>query len=268
MKHKINNQGATVIGDELALHSKLGLLERTYIRVFGVPINGLRIRLRRILPILSGHPEKVLDAGCGRGVFSYQIAKMFPEAVVVGVDRDEAQLEINRTIADRARLTNLHFINMDVAKLAYDNEFDLVLSVDNLEHIENDLIAIQHLAKALKEGGSLIMHVPGRERRWFFLNFKDNFDVPGHYRPGYTLPDIRCKVESAGLKVSYAYYTYGLLETLTNNISYLITRAEAKNRLAYAMCFPFLNIISWFGRNSRPAKGAGVLLTARKNNTL
>lgn len=253
-----------MIGDELAYNPDIGLFEKIYIKIFGVPINGLRIRLRHILPVITGSHNKILDAGCGRAVFSFQLAKMFPGATVIGVDTDEKQLSVNRSIADRARLSNVIFKQMDVASLAYHEEFDLILSVDNLEHIEDDGKALKYIAYALKKKGRLILHVPGRERRWFFFTFQENFDVPGHCRPGYSLDEINEKVNSAGMEVLSSRYTYGFLENLTNNISYLITGAEAKNRLLYALVFPFLNMISWFGKNSVPQKGAGILIVAQK----
>ena len=52
----------------------------------------------------------------------------------------------------------------------------------------------------------------------------------------------------------------------TLNISYWITRARMKNKALYAVVFPFLLFVSYFGRNSRPTQGAGVLVRARKVN--
>jgi len=253
-----------LIGRELALDPNRGVFENSYIRLLGVPISGLRIRLRRILPKLTGQPERVLDAGCGRGVFAYQLAKKFPSASVFGVDIDDRQLETNRLIAKKAGLKNVTFQHADVSKLPFKDEFDLVLSIDNLEHIRNDSLALKGLADALKEGGRLVLHVPGYERRWFFFRFQGNFDVPGHFRFGYRLDEIVQKIQGVGLIVKDGFYTYGWLETIANNISYIITRAEGKNKTIYALVFPFLNMIAWFGRNSRPEKGAGILVIAEK----
>jgi 2-polyprenyl-3-methyl-5-hydroxy-6-metoxy-1,4-benzoquinol methylase len=255
-----------LLGDELALSPDIGLFEKLYITVFGVPINGLRIRLRRILPVIEGSPRNILDAGCGRAVFSFQLARKFPDATVIGVDMDTEQLAVNRRIAERAGLSNVVFSNMDVACLEYVEKFDLVLSVDNLEHIEDDDKALAHLSAAIKNGGRLILHVPGYERRWFFFNFRRNFEVPGHFRPGYRLVEICRKVERTGLLIRDAYHTYGWLETVSNNFSYLITRAEAKNKMMYAVIFPLLNLLAWLGRKSRPDKGAGILIVAEKSN--
>jgi len=253
-----------MIGDELALAPTIGALERLYIRLMGVPVNGLRIRLRRILPHCTGQPDKILDAGCGRGVFTFELAKKFSTATVVGVDMDQTQLATNRAIAQKAGLANIDFRCQDVANLPYREEFDLVLSVDNLEHIADDHRALHGLARALRPGGRLVLHVPGAERRWFLFRFRENFSVPGHFRPGYSRERIAGMVTAAGLQIEKIFYTYGWLETVSNNISYAITRAEAKNRPLYALLFPLLNAMAWLGRNSRPDKGAGILVVATK----
>lgn len=253
-----------MIGDELCLSPEIGVLEKLYIKLFGVPINGLRIRLRRIMPETDGDFAHVLDAGCGLAVFSYQLAKKFPDAHIKAVDLNREQLEINSFIAEKAGYENLTFEVMDVANLEFEKQFDLVLSVDNLEHIEDDQLAVQQLGNALNNGGRLVLHVPGKERRWPLLTFRENFEVPGHFRPGYTLEEIVRKVELAGLDVVKVNYTYGFIENLTNNISYYITGAAAKNKMVYGLIFPWLNLVSWFGRNSSPEKGAGILLVARK----
>jgi len=255
-----------LIGDELALKPDISSIERIYIKLFGIPINGLRIRLRRILPVITGGPRSILDAGCGRAIFSFQLARKFPRATLTGIDTDAEQLAVNRQIAERAGLSNVVFSSMDVEDLKYSQEFDLVLSIDNLEHIKDDDKALAHLARAIKKGGRLILHVPGSERRWFFFRFQKNFDVPGHFRPGYRIEEICRKVEKSGLSVCDAYYTYGWLETVSNNISYLVTRAEAKNKAVYAVIFPMLNLMAWLGRKSRPEKGAGILIIAEKSN--
>ncbi len=251
-------------GSELAHTPGLGFFEKSYIRVFGAPINGLRIRIRRILPVIDGYPSKILDAGCGRGVFSMLLAQKFPDAEIHGVDLDNEQLTVNREISKTAKLHNVHYACQDVALLPYKEEFDIVLSVDNIEHIEDDQKALNCLAESLKSGGTLYLHVPAYERRWVFFAFRTNFDVPGHFRPGYRLEDISEKINKTGLRIVKAYHTYGWLENISNNISYFITRAEAKNKMIYAILFPLLNFMAWMGRNSKPAKGAGVMIIAEK----
>jgi trans-aconitate methyltransferase len=252
------------LGTELIYNADYSFLERLYIKIFGVPINGLRIRARRILPLIQSKYKNILDAGCGPGIFTFEMAKRLPGSIVTGVDIEDALLDTNKEISKKLHLENCRFENIDLTGMEDKDRFDLILSVDNLEHIEDDENVLRRFHDALTEEGELIIHVPGFYRRWYFFGWAENFYVEGHYRSGYTLDQLREKLEHAGFNIHRIDYTYGWLETITNNISYWITRAEMKNKMLYALVFPFLNCISYFGRNSRPAKGAGVLAIASK----
>jgi SAM-dependent methyltransferase len=251
-------------GAEQSLDPDLSWLEKAYIRCLGVPISGLRIRLRRVLPATRGSYRKILDAGCGLGVFTMELAKQQPEAEVLGIDIDEAAVRRAALIAERAGISNCRFLVGDVTDLGISSEFDLVLSVDNLEHVEDDVRAMRNLRAALKPGGTLVVHVPGYYRRWLMFGRRVNFHVPGHVRPGYTAERLTAKLEQAGFEVLEHRYTYGALETFTNNISYLISGAERRNRQLYAVVFPLLLAVSYFGKFLRPRWGAGLLATARR----
>ena len=251
-------------GRELSLDPGRSKFERMYANLLGAPANGLRIRLRRVLPATDGHFKKILDAGCGSGVFSYELAKRHPQAQVTGVELEPDLVDRANEIAKRAHLTNLHFEQGDVTKLDFEDEFDLVVSVDNFEHVEDDIAAMRTLLHALRPGGRLVAHTPGYERRWILLSRRVNFDVPGHVRPGYKAEDLVRKLTEAGFQVTAHQYTYGPLETLTNNISYLITGADQKRKMQYALVFPVLLAVSYLGKFSRPRWGAGVLAVARR----
>jgi len=253
------------LGSELIFDETLSRAERMYIRIFGVPINGLRIRARRILPCITDQYKDILDAGCGQGIFTYEIARRFPQCQVTGMDIDEGLLQRNRRISDVIGIKNCRFENGDINTIRDKGKYDLILSVDNLEHIEDDENVLRQFFEALRSGGELILHVPALERRWLFFGWKENFHVEGHCRPGYGLEDICRKTREAGFYILEVSYTYGWLETVSNNMSYLITRAQMRNKVIYAFLFPILNMISYLGKNARPAKGAGILIRAKKD---
>ncbi len=248
-----------ILGAEQIYRSDLSFAEKTYIRIFGMPVNGMRIRARRVLPLVTSEYKKIMDAGCGPGTFTFAIAKTHPASVVTGIDIEEALIKNDREVADKMCLRNVNFEVADVLQLPTSENYDLVLSVDNLEHILDDKTAMKRFAGVLRKGGKLILHVPGLYRRWPFFGWKENFYVEGHHRPGYTTEQIAELAKQAGLEIEDLRYTYGWLETITNNISYWITKAEMENKYLYALVFPLLNLASWFGQWSRPDKGAGVL---------
>jgi SAM-dependent methyltransferase len=251
-------------GSELAFDPGRSRFERLYARVLGAPANGLRIRLRHVLPATDGAHRSILDAGCGNGVFSFELAKRHPDAQVVGIEIDEGLVARDNEIARRAGLRNCRFEIGDVTTLGFDSEFDLVVSVDNLEHVEDDVKAMRVLLEALRPGGTLVVHTPGYERRWLLFGRRVNFDVPGHVRPGYRTDELTTKLRDAGFTVASQRATYGIIETFTNNLSYLITGADQRRKGVYALVFPVLLGVSWFGQFARPKWGAGVLAVARR----
>jgi SAM-dependent methyltransferase len=253
-------------GCELSLDPGRSRFERIYARLLGAPANGLRIRLRRVLPATDGDHRTILDAGCGPGVFSFELAKRHPEAQVLGIELEPDLVERANAIAERAGLANCRFEKGDVTRLDFDAKFDLVVSVDNLEHVEDDVTAMQTLLRALRPGGTLAIHVPGYERRWLLFGRRVNFDVPGHVRPGYRASELADKLHLAGFEVIDQRYTYGPLETFTNNLSYLISGADQRNKALYAVAFPALLGLSYLGKFSDPTWGAGVLIKARRPN--
>lgn len=249
-------------GAEQSLDPELSWPERVYVRCLGVPVNGLRIRLRRVLPATKGSYRRILDAGCGPGVFTMELAKRHPQAEVLGIDIDGAAVQRAERIAAKAGIPNCRFVTADVTELGYSEEFDLAVSVDNLEHVEDDVRAMRNLRRALVPGGVLVLHTPGYHRRWPVLAKRVNFEVPGHVRPGYLPEELSAKLASAGFDVRTVRSTFGILETLTNNISYAITGAERRNKAVYAAVVPFLLGLSFFGQFSRPEWGAGILAIA------
>jgi SAM-dependent methyltransferase len=254
------------LGSELRHSKNLSKAEKLYVRVFGAPINGLRIRARRALPLVRAKKgDEALDAGCGTGVFTFELARRMPDATIVGADIDREQLEDNRRVLGELGLKNVRFEEIDLTRLSDEDRFDWILSVDNLEHIEDDEDALRRFRRALKPGGRMVLHVPGYERRWLFFGWSVNFDVEGHFRPGYRIEELRAKLERAGFEIEELRATYGWIETITNNISYKITGARKRNKTLYALVFPVLNFLSWFGRNATPEKGAGALALARKS---
>jgi SAM-dependent methyltransferase len=140
----------------------------------------------------------------------------------------------------------------------------LIVSVDNLEHIVNDVFVLENFHASLKPGGTLVVHVPHYYRRWPVFRLTRNFNVPGHVRTGYHLPELTERVRRAGFHVQRSGFSYGWLENLMNNLSYTITGARERNRMLYAVLFPLLNLIAWFGQWGWPRIGAGVWLIAEK----
>ena len=254
-------------GSEIALSPNLGTFEKNYIRVFGAPILGLRVRARAILPLLNeiGTPTSIADAGSGRGIMTMAAARKFATARVVGLDLNEKQNEINNQIARELEIKNVEFRSWDVLKLDALGTFDAILSSDNLEHIEDDLACARVFYNALNPNGHLIVHVPHLTRNLFGWHRQNWMDIEGHVRPGYTRQGLTDLLIRAGFRVVKCFYNYNSLETLANDTSYAITGGHERNKLLYAFCFPFLMGLANLGAlYKNEHDGTGLVALAKK----
>ena len=170
-------------GRELSLDPGRSKFERLYANLLGAPANGLRIRLRRVLPATAGSYRTILDAGCGSGVFSFELAKRHPEAQVTGVELEPELVARANEIARRAHLANCRFQQGDVTKLDFDDEFDLVTATEVLEHVSDPELVLTEMARVAR--GYLLVSVP-REPLWRALNVvrgayvRELGNTPGH----------------------------------------------------------------------------------------
>lgn len=256
------------LGKEQIYNPTLSLLEKVYVFIFGMPIIGLRIRCRNILSLISKNKKgykNILDAGSGSGVLTFELARNFKNSKLIGFDLNCDEISISKSIAQKTNVKNVSFEQVNIETMNICNYFDLIVCIDILEHIENDSLALKKLYKSLSENGVLILHVPALYRRFPLFKKHLNFDVPSHVRHGYEIDEIDSKIRKTGFQINQIGYTYGFFETLSNNISYMITGAKKNNKLLYAFAFPILNLLSLIGRNARPKKlGAGIYIVAKK----
>lgn len=252
----------------LLLDTQVSAAEKLYIRIFGTPILGLRIRSRYLLPVLDDMAAlpftDIADAGSGRGLFTFHLARLFPNARVTGMDIDEGQVERNNAISAVLGQQHCSFRLQDVTRLDEGPTFDFILSTDNLEHLEEDREQCGVFFRSLKPGGRILIHTPHETRKVFGLKRQNFMGIEGHVRPGYTVLSLSAMLAEAGFEIERGFHSYGSIETLANDISYLITGGREKRKWLYAAAFPFLLLLSQLGRLSRPRQGSGVVILAKR----
>lgn len=96
----------------------------------------------------------ILDAGCGLGLYVQQFARFSPH--VHGVDIDSAKVA-------KASATLPNVRQAPAEALPYPAEmFDVVLSHEVLEHVDDDGAAVREAYRVLRPGGHLVVFVPNR----------------------------------------------------------------------------------------------------------
>jgi ubiquinone/menaquinone biosynthesis C-methylase UbiE len=246
---------------------RLSFFERIYIALFGYPALGLHVRLKAIIPLLKlvDSPSKILDAGCGNGVFTFTLARLFDNSKVLGIDIENELIKNNRVIAERLKLHNCEFVCMDVFNISPDSNFDLIVSTDNLEHLENDRDLLALFNRVLRSEGHLILHVPHITRPVFWWKRQNFIEIEGHVRPGYAKKQIEKMLQETGFTVQMLKYNFNSFETFFNDISFLVTKGREENKVMYAMVFPILllltKLFSWWPVGT----GSGIVIQARKS---
>lgn len=97
---------------------------------------------------------KVLEVGCGGGVFCHKLKKLIPDLDIIGLDRDRNHITYAREKAKGLGL-DCTFTEGDIGSLPFaDETFDLVYSYTVAEHVPPDsFFGEQH--RVLKSGGSI-----------------------------------------------------------------------------------------------------------------
>src|SRR5215471_16981544 len=86
----------------------LGVLERTYFRLFGLADPAHYIRSEYFKRFASGlTPSQILDVGCGAGDYCFYLAERFRNARILGIDGNAAIIERNLATCGRMKLDNL-----------------------------------------------------------------------------------------------------------------------------------------------------------------
>lgn len=114
-------------------------------------------RATRWVPFFLPHLKpgmRLLDCGCGVGSITLDLAEIVAPAQVIGLDRDESQLEVARKAAQARAITNVTFEVGNVYELAYaDGSFDAALAHTLLFHLSDPLQALRSMRRVLRPGG-------------------------------------------------------------------------------------------------------------------
>ena len=93
---------------------------------------------------------KILDIGCGGGLISEPMARL--GANVTGIDASEKNIKVAQLHSEENNL-KINYINSSPERLKEKEEFDIILNLEIIEHVEDVELYIHSCSKLLKKGG-------------------------------------------------------------------------------------------------------------------
>ena len=180
------------------------------------------LKKREKLKLLEKHLKispsaKILDLGCAQGMLSYYLRQKGGEWI--SADQDLENLKTSLA------LLKYNLLQISEGPLPFKKEcLDMVVSLDYLEHLDNDQFCLEEIHRTLKNGGVLLVATP-RSGRFFILHKIRSFlgmklEFYGHKREGYSRKEIEKKLKEAHLEPfkykKFAGFLTELVELILN----------------------------------------------------
>jgi SAM-dependent methyltransferase len=242
------------------------LLRSWYIR------RELRVWRKRVADNAS-----ILDAGSGFGQYVWRLSRMGSLFRILGVDVKPEQIDDCNNFFARMNLSDrVSFREADLTTFDAKDVYDLVLSVDVMEHIVEDEKVLTNLCRSLHVGGMLLISTPSDQGGSDTDHHHSSEGISGfideHVRDGYNINDIREKLLRAGFSTVEARYTYGVPGSIAWRLSmkYPIVMLNVSKLFFvvlpfyYLIAYPVAYVLNHFDVWGNHAKGTGLLVKAIK----
>jgi SAM-dependent methyltransferase len=109
----------------------------------------------------------VIDVGCGTGHTTRALAKNFPDASFLGIDLSKTSIQTARFQTKKTKLLNATFKTYDLRNdLSPLGEFEIVLCLGVLHHIEDSNKALRNIVQLIKPNGYCVLWLYGRLGRF------------------------------------------------------------------------------------------------------
>jgi SAM-dependent methyltransferase len=140
---------------------------------------------------------RILDAGCGSGRNMLELER---HGAVTGV-------ELSPTSAALAEQRHVgEVVTCSVLEMPFaDDAFDLAVSLDVIEHLDDDLAALRELRRTIAPGGALLITVPAYQWLW------SGHDEINYHHRRYTRSTLQRVAERAGWRQARTTYFNSLL---------------------------------------------------------
>jgi SAM-dependent methyltransferase len=156
-----------------------------------------RIVCEELAQLPTGPTLRVLDAGCGSGRL---LDELRDYGHVTGLDLNRDSVEIARSRGHE------DVVQGPVEQLPWEDEtFDLVISLDMVEHTVDDRVTLRELRRVTRVGGCFLMTVPALRALW------SSHDVFNNHHRRYDRKMMRKLAADTGWTIERMTYFNSLL---------------------------------------------------------
>lgn len=169
--------------------------------------------------------KRVLDIACGTGYGADLLASAGADHVD-GVDLSEEAIAYCKS---RYIREHLHFMNGNICDFNSVKKYDVIVSFETIEHVEDYSKALANIFELLSVGGILIISSPNRLITSPHLKSCNEKLKSGFHEREFTIPELSTACEENGFKVrDDAIYGQRLQPYFSNRIRQIIYEWFAK----------------------------------------
>jgi len=111
-----------------------------------------------------GRQKRILNAGCGDGVYDLYLKDQTWEIVSIDINRGDIQIA-----RDLNPEKNILYCVADIRTMPFaSGVFDCVICTEVIEHLPDDMGAIREMCRCLKRGGKLVVTAPSKDFPLFY----------------------------------------------------------------------------------------------------
>jgi SAM-dependent methyltransferase len=214
----------------------------------------------------------IYDAGSGFGQYTYFMSTKLNPCNIYSIDVKEDWINDCRNYFNQKKIKNVSFAFEDLTSVDHRDEFDLIVCVDVMEHIQEDLTVFQNFYNSLKKGGYLLINSPSIYGGSDVHQDEEESFIGEHARDGYSKEDLESKLHPLRFSTYKSKYTYGFwgdkawrlgikYPMLLLNISKLFLIILP---LYYLLTFPFTLIMMNLDFTNESKTGSGINFIAKK----
>lgn len=232
----------------------------------------VRKALRKIALSFPGQAS-VLDAGAGFGQYTWRMSRMNRRWNIKAIDIDQEHVDECRRFFSEAGLGDrVTCIAGDLTELNDTGLYDIILSVDVMEHIREDELVFKNFYRALKPGGIILISTPSDLGGSDVHNEDEHSFIDEHVRDGYSIGEISQKLKRAGFDNIRALYTYGKPGNISWKLSmkYPVKMLDLSKAfflvlpIYYLIFFPVALVLNTFDVCLTHKKGTGLVVSANR----